>query len=762
MSSQKVVARLAFVYFFVWSQVLARLDNLVPVGVEYTHRDVKDQHLPSSLNVTIRTPTQTAELQLEQVEHIHLGIPVYSLKIDQDGELIRTKEILKERKNVGYYQDIKNNAVIQVSKPQDSNSKKDKLLLKGEITLGGSKYFIDSKKQIYKTGSATQEEEYSLEPRPQQDAGQCRSLELQLNETIKIKRQNLSVVSSAYGSQHKSINRTTQTTNTKRHRRQASVTYYIDVVAVVDNGAYQRFLSQANNDRQTAFHKLQEYYAFIFNGVDMLYRDIWPEYEIRVRLNAIHVAETLATSEFTEKFNKGGQVDAEKAISAFKVFCVVKANWLLRYDHAMLFTGYDLTSVEYYGVSKSIVGLAYTTTMCQKDGTSVSIIEDMGGYEAIHTATHELGHSLSARHDGEGNTCRLSDRYIMAASSYNQTDDNRYNPWQFSRCSKSYINGYINQLVGTQRAQCLIEKQPISEVLPYVDQRLLGQELPPDEQCKQIYGAKSFYCRTIEAGGNAGVCTSLYCADPGDLEMCYRTEALHGTTCGDRRMCVSGHCVTHPKAQHVDESCVFGDVQGQPFNGRSCRQLISTFPGYCYQHAVKVSCCASCAAVFRPVRACEYGDVSTGCQSTYCQLYDEPMHCCGTCQLGQPYPQASLDMTVCSDSQDFVLPGGLKCPDVLQGNKHLCYQQTIRERCCSSCSVVSSGVRGCEYGDHAPWMCEAHRSCDTNRDLCCVTCASTASINFRYHVELWTLKLSLHGLAMPLIAILFSRIIYNS
>lgn len=69
---------------------------------------------------------------------------------------------------------------------------------------------------------------------------------------------------------------------------------------------------------------------------------------------------------------------------------------------------------------------------------------------------------------------------------------------------------------------------------------------------------------------------------------------------------------------------------------------------------------------------------------------------------------------------------------------------------------------GCEYGDHAPWLCAAHGSCDTNHGLCCFTCFSRGSILFQYDVELRSLKLSLHSLALPLIAFLFSRIISNS
>ena len=51
----------------------------------------------------------------------------------------------------------------------------------------------------------------------------------------------------------------------RRMRRQATV-IYIDVVAVIDYGAYQRFLGNSAS-RSEALEALREYYAFVFNGV---------------------------------------------------------------------------------------------------------------------------------------------------------------------------------------------------------------------------------------------------------------------------------------------------------------------------------------------------------------------------------------------------------------------------------------------------------------------------------------------------------------
>ena len=39
-----------------------------------------------------------------------------------------------------------------------------------------------------------------------------------------------------------------------------------------------------------------------------------------------------------------------------------------------------------------LLGKAYVNSMCLKDGFSVSVVEDSGGFLSVLTATHELGH----------------------------------------------------------------------------------------------------------------------------------------------------------------------------------------------------------------------------------------------------------------------------------------------------------------------------------------------------------------------------------
>ena len=43
-------------------------------------------------------------------------------------------------------------------------------------------------------------------------------------------------------------------------------------------------------------------------------------------------------------------------------------------------------------IHKRVTGRATVGTLCQGGGRSVSVIEDRGAFQSVHTAAHELGH----------------------------------------------------------------------------------------------------------------------------------------------------------------------------------------------------------------------------------------------------------------------------------------------------------------------------------------------------------------------------------
>ena len=57
---------------------------------------------------------------------------------------------------------------------------------------------------------------------------------------------------------------------------------------------------------------------------------------------------------------------------------------------------------------------------------------------------------ISARHDGDGNSCRAEDQYIMRDIGGRPTQDTILNPWLFSACSVDYFRFHINTHISTR------------------------------------------------------------------------------------------------------------------------------------------------------------------------------------------------------------------------------------------------------------------------------------------------------------------------
>ncbi|KAH9525701.1 hypothetical protein Btru_002099, partial [Bulinus truncatus] len=424
-----------YIYFIASSgyggrNVVVSLITCLVMNVFYNGLWSSGQYMPDKINVTMNGTMISVSMRLGRVTHPNDELPVYTISVDDSGQLIHTRELVSH--NIAYYQDVEQNAVFLVTCHEETPQQERHLQFSGQFYFDGSLYTLVS---------------------PDKHLRSSRGLYVIQREKEAVEVINSQPPGRSIGEPPYEVNSGGEG-HRRRPRRDTPTSYYIDIVAVVDYKAYTRFY-QMTGDRLLAIGSLTEYYGFVLSGVDMMYQSIKnPDFQIRVRLIKIVVAETLESSSFTETFQVPDvphhTVDDDLALTALKEYvngpghAVVTPN-----DHVILFTGYDVTRRSNGFVSKKAAGRAYQGTLCQTNGYSTSIIEDIKGFGCIGIAAHELGHSFSADHDGEGNDCQSSDRYIMSVVSRPATSATKVNPWKFSNCSEQQIALYVRNLLNT-------------------------------------------------------------------------------------------------------------------------------------------------------------------------------------------------------------------------------------------------------------------------------------------------------------------------
>ncbi|KAK7091780.1 A disintegrin and metalloproteinase with thrombospondin motifs 12-like [Littorina saxatilis] len=354
-----------------------------------------------------------------------------------------------------------------------------------------------------------------------------------------------------------------------RARRQLATTQNeVELLIVLDDRAFQRFLGRNNNNDAAARTEVERYFAGIVKSVnERLAKFDAQTFSVRAILTKIVIL-TSAESGVTDNLdgNNDGIINADQALNNFNTLGI-SLEPVNPHDYTLLITGYDLRRAS----GANSVGITYQTGVCSQNKQGV--MEEQGDEMISVTMAHEIGHTLGAVHDQQQNQCPDQFFVMGPASGAPDTRALAPNPWAFSSCSQTEMRIFLS----SGFTNCLRSRQttPGTELdLAALTVVPLGQQYNADRQCRQAFGPGSVFCRARyndPVNFNFGdMCYKMWCSEPG-INICRGTLPFFGTSCGDRRWCDQGRCVvaaTAPPA--VSPTCPQGDDPTANCSPASC------------------------------------------------------------------------------------------------------------------------------------------------------------------------------------------------
>ena len=434
----------------------------------------------------------------------------------------------------------------------------------------------------------------------------------------------------------------------QRQRRRSTYLYEIEVLMVVDFSVYSFWRSRLHGTASAfldtkAKNNLRQYYALLLHSADLYYKSVTGRgYTITLWFAGLHVSDKDSTSPWTEPVKNAStspvSLDSSIALDKFSNWANSYSNQLPSFDHALLFTYYEL-HYNKNGIPRRVDGLGFENSLCSVD--RVSLIQTNLGVNTPHSVAHEIGHNLGARHDGEGNSCSSSDGYIMATHPLmhvNNAVNLRY--WIFSSCSLDYFDVFIRNLTAKHN-NCMLTRSATfnASALSEYSNELIGQVYAPDEQCHFLYGDHSTMCRAFYDDDYTSICDTMYC--DANSTSCWDGIPFDGTVCGNGKMCRKGKCITSTNAPTgLSDSCPHGDKPGIITDlNRPCTDIRDTksLHFHCYDKYYSIRCCETCniiSKLYRSTAGCLFGDRDPSCRSSECALYDANTRnhvCCFSC-----------------------------------------------------------------------------------------------------------------------------------
>lgn len=298
----------------------------------------------------------------------------------------------------------------------------------------------------------------------------------------------------------------------------------LDFLAVADSAFYSKKDTNTVNQVVSIFNAMNDNYANNNIGVSF-------------NLTGIVIFED--GDPYEAQFNASNQVNASSLLTDFTAWRNDSSQYLPTNDLAHLYTSYVLLS--------GIFGLAGQSEICDWNSTGINRMS-AGLPKNSALLTHEVGHNLGSRHDGEGNACvPNNDLYFMSPSVKGTAST-------FSDCSKDYFES-LYETKGVACAGCIgtdcflanpidclptitevtIDVYQEQDTLPscngFIDMGAAGiwYTFTGDGDILQLSTCSPNTNFNTQIGVFTGNCNNLICVDGNDDDMSCSEDTTHAT-----------------------------------------------------------------------------------------------------------------------------------------------------------------------------------------------------------------------------------------